>query len=154
MRVALVTGSAKGIGRGPSSWPWPGRAFARGPSHYRTSEGPWPRPRGQEAEGPWGVRAIKVPGPTSPGRRRVGGALVGGGPATTWGGVGVPGQTTWGDYLYKPIEEVSLEEWRWILDTKPHRHPSSSPKRSSPLMVEQGLWPHRQTWATPGLPTS
>ncbi|MFN3346349.1 MAG: arginine--tRNA ligase, partial [Candidatus Bipolaricaulaceae bacterium] len=32
------------------------------------------------------------------------------------GGIGVLVNNV-GDYLYKPIEEVSLEEWRWIMDT-------------------------------------
>lgn len=42
-----------------------------------------------------------------------------------------------GDYLYKPIEEVSLKEWRWILDTN-LTATFLLTQRVLPLMVEQG----------------
>jgi len=43
-----------------------------------------------------------------------------------------------GDYLYKPIEEVSLEEWRWILDTN-LTATFLLTQRVLPLMVAQGF---------------
>ncbi|WP_278359044.1 SDR family oxidoreductase [Thermus thermophilus] len=53
------------------------------------------------------------------------------------GGVGVLVNNV-GDYLYKPIEEVSLEEWRWILDTN-LTATFLLTQRVLPLMVAQGF---------------
>jgi 3-oxoacyl-[acyl-carrier protein] reductase len=130
MRVALVTEAPRGSA-GPSSWPWPGRASPVA-VHYRTSEGLAEATR-QEGGGPGGAGPSRS-GPTSPGRRRW--RAWWRRSATTWGGSGSLVNNV-GDYLYKPIEEVSLEEWRWILDTN-LTATFLLTQKVLPLMVEQG----------------
>jgi hypothetical protein len=129
MRVALVTGSAKGIGRAILlALAREGFAVA---VHYRTSEGLAEATR-QEAEA-LGVRAIKVRADLT--REEEVAGLV---EEVRYhlGGVGVLVNNV-GDYLYKPIEEVSLEEWRWILDTN-LTATFLLTQKVLPLMVEQG----------------
>ncbi|MGQ9753174.1 MAG: bifunctional dihydropteridine reductase/dihydrofolate reductase TmpR [Thermaceae bacterium] len=109
MKTALVTGSAKGIGRAILL------ALAKEgfhvAVHYRSSEALAEATR-REAEA-LGVKAIKLKADLSDpleARRLVEEA------AERLGGLGVLVNNV-GDYLRKPIEEVTYEEWRWILDT-------------------------------------
>lgn len=129
MRVALVTGSAKGIGRAILL------ALAKEGFHvvvhYRTSEGLAEATR-LEAEA-LGVKAIKVRADLT--REEEVLALV---EEVRYhlGGIGVLVNNV-GDYLYKPIEEVSLEEWRWILDSN-LTSTFLLTQKVLPLMVAQG----------------
>ena len=130
MRTALVTGSAKGIGRAILlALAREGYAVA---VHYRTSEALAEATR-QEAEA-LGVKAIKVRADLT--REEEVDRLV---EEVRYhlGGVGVLVNNV-GDYLYKPIEEVSLEEWRWILDTN-LTATFLLTQRVLPLMVAQGF---------------
>ena len=130
MRTALVTGSAKGIGRAILlALAREGCAVA---VHYRTSEALAEATR-QEAEA-LGVKAIKVRADLT--REEEVDRLV---EEVRYhlGGVGVLVNNV-GDYLYKPIEEVSLEEWRWILDTN-LTATFLLTQRVLPLMVAQGF---------------
>lgn len=129
MRVALVTGSAKGIGRAILL------ALAKEgfhvAVHYRTSEGLAEATR-LEAEA-LGVKAIRVRADLT--REEEVLALV---EEVRYhlGGIGVLVNNV-GDYLHKPIEEVSLEEWRWILDSN-LTSTFLLTQRVLPLMVAQG----------------
>ncbi|GAA5334848.1 MULTISPECIES: bifunctional dihydropteridine reductase/dihydrofolate reductase TmpR [Thermus] len=129
MRVALVTGSAKGIGRAILL------ALAKEgfnvAVHYRTSEGLAEATR-KEAEA-LGVKAIKVRADLT--REEEVAGLV---EEVRYhlGGIGVLVNNV-GDYLYKPIEEVGLEEWRWIMDTN-LTATFLLTQRVLPLMVAQG----------------
>ena len=105
MRTALVTGSAKGIGRAILlALAREGYAVA---VHYRTSEALAEATR-QEAEA-LGVKAIKV-----------------------------RADLTREEEVDRLIEEVSLEEWRWILDTN-LTATFLLTQRVLPLMVAQGF---------------
>lgn len=109
MRTALVTGSAKGIGRAILL------ALAREgfqvAVHYRSSEELAEATR-KEAEA-LGVKAIKVRADLTVPEEAA--SLVEE-VAFHLGGIGVLVNNV-GDYLHKPIEQVSFEEWRWILDS-------------------------------------
>ncbi|WP_135256852.1 bifunctional dihydropteridine reductase/dihydrofolate reductase TmpR [Thermus caldilimi] len=129
MRVALVTGSAKGIGRAILL------ALAKEGFHvvvhYRTSEGLAEATR-LEAEA-LGVKALKVRADLT--REEEVLTLV---EEVRYhlGGIGILVNNV-GDYLYKPIEEVSLEEWRWILDSN-LTSTFLLTQKILPLMVAQG----------------
>ncbi len=109
MRTALVTGSAKGIGR--AILLALAREGYRVAVHYRSSEGLAEATR-KEAEA-LGVKAIKVRADLSNPQEA---AHLVEEVAFHLGGIGVLVNNV-GDYLYKPIEQVSYEEWRWILDS-------------------------------------
>ncbi len=109
MKRALVTGSAKGIGRAILL------ALAREgldvAVHYRTSEAEAEATR--RAAEALGVKAVKLRADLT--RPEEVEALVEG-VKEALGGIDVLVNNV-GDYLYKPIEEVSPEEWRHILDS-------------------------------------
>ncbi|MDX2005638.1 MAG: bifunctional dihydropteridine reductase/dihydrofolate reductase TmpR [Meiothermus sp.] len=123
-KAALVTGSAKGIGRA-ILLALAGRGFDVA-VHYRRSEAEAEQTR-LEAER-LGVRAVKLRADvTEPTEAQ---ALVDKA-VETLGGLGVLVNNV-GDYLKKPVDRFSAEEWRAMLDSN----------LNAPFFLSQAALPH------------